>query len=146
MMGAIYRLTKVPAMSQPHKLGLLFSGVVLTMGIALFAEDGVEVMAPEPPYEFWSVFFKMVFLLGGILGALLIASWVIRKIFEKRNGLYSSQQRIEVLERRSLHAKATLYLLRIDDQEILAAETPHGLRRLAHWTQPSNDSSKAIRL
>ena len=77
--------------------------------------------------RFMAEFMKMLFFLGIIIAFMIIGSWFLKKMINTRLQQTNQQSSIQVIEQRALSSKSTLYLLNVEGQEILIAESPAGV-------------------
>ncbi len=89
---------------------------------------------------FQSKFMNMLFLLGLLIGFMLLASWILKKMTKTRVTQLNQASSIKVLETRYLSPRSTLYLLDVQGQTLLIAESPMGVAQLASLgTTPESD-------
>lgn len=80
---------------------------------------------------FQSKFMNMLFLLGLLIGFMLLASWMLKKMSKTRVTQLNQASAIKVVETRYLSPRSTLYLLDVQGQSLLIAESPMGVSYLA---------------
>ncbi len=68
--------------------------------------------------------------LGIILLVLLIVSWLVKRLLNKRVEQTNLSSEIQVLEKRYLNPKAAIYLVKIGNRNIVVGESPAGLVNL----------------
>lgn len=97
----------------------------------------VEPPLVEPPVEidqesnrFFMEFVRMMSILGIVIVGLMFLSWYLKRFMNSRIEQMNSTSLIKVVERRDLTAKTVLYILEINDQQILIAETHNGVTAL----------------
>lgn len=88
-------------------------------------EDIDPVIEPQE-FNYWQQFFKMMFILGLILGFVLIVAWILKGYLNKRIKQVNSQNKIKVLERRNLSQKSMLYLVEVEGQKIVLGDSQSG--------------------
>lgn len=88
---------------------------------------------------FQTKFFNMLFLLGLLIGFMILASWALKRMMKSKMTHLNTGSNIKVLETRYLSPRATLYLVEIQDQAILLAESPTSVTYLT--TLPLEESS-----
>jgi flagellar biosynthetic protein FliO len=118
--------------------------------IATFSQLSAEESAPQTPtqqplktteavdwkgaandYDFTSEMLNMVTTLVLLLLGMLALSWVIKRFLSAREQQMNETSGIKILERRSLHPKAAIYLIEVGGEEIVIAESPMGITRLS---------------
>jgi flagellar protein FliO/FliZ len=87
--------------------------------------------------NFQTKFFNMLFILGLLIGFMLLASWALRRMMKSRMTQLNTASSIKLLETRYLSPKATLYLVEVQSQVFLLGESPTNLTYLA--TLPSEE-------
>lgn len=101
--------------------------------ILFFAEDVIQpLVAPAQEVmvqSYEGAFLKMFLTLIGLLVAVFVTVWIMRKGFRGVRG--GAGQTIQVLERKALSPKTTLFLLKIDEKKVLIAESQLEIKRLA---------------
>lgn len=73
--------------------------------------------------NFQAKFLNMLLLLGLIVVFMLIASWSLKRLMKNRVTQLNTQSSIKVLETRALSPRSTLYLVEVQGQQLLIAET-----------------------
>lgn len=81
-------------------------------------------------------FIKMLATLVGLLLLVFLTFWALRKLSHGKMGGFGSQKKIKVIEKRPLSPKSILYLVEIDNTQILIAESQLEIRRLAQISPP----------
>lgn len=80
---------------------------------------------------FQSKFMNMLLLLGLLIGFMLLASWMLKRMTKTRVTQLNQASSIKVIETRYLSPRSTLYLLDVQGQSLLIAESPMGVAHLA---------------
>lgn len=86
---------------------------------------------------FQSKFLNMLFILALLIGFMILASWSLKRLMRTKVSQLNTTNTIKILETRYLSPRATLYLLEIQDQTILIAESPTAVSFLS--TMPKED-------
>jgi len=87
--------------------------------------------APElPPGDYGMMFVKMFLSLIALVALLGITVWFLRRLINQRMQKRGGGQLIHILERRAISPKTLLYLVQIDNQKVLLAESHLEVRRL----------------
>lgn len=115
-------------------ISLLASGV-------LCAEE-TEASALMASEQFAPLFTKMLVMLCLLLAILYVAAWAMKRVMDSRWQGAKSSDSIQILEKRMLHAKAGLYLIQVDNQKMLAVESPSGFQPLGQWKVESKETSQ----
>lgn len=98
---------------------------------------------PEVPYHhdyqendfdsFQTKFLNMLFILGLLIGFMILASWALKRMVKTRVTHLNTTSLIKVLETRNLSPRSTLYLLDVQGQALLIAESPTTITHLASF-------------
>lgn len=94
-------------------------------------EDEVRKTTQEPD-NFQGKFMKMLFILALLIGFMILASMMLKRMTRNRITQMNSQSLIKVLETRYLSPRSTLYLIDIEGKEILIAESHSGVSHIAN--------------
>ena len=89
---------------------------------------------------FQTKFFNMLFILGLLIGFMLLASWALKRMMKSKMTQLNTASNIKVLETRYLSPRATLYLVEIENQTFLIAESPTSVSYLATLSQQHESS------
>lgn len=87
--------------------------------------------------RFMAEFFHMLFVLGIIIGALLVLTWFLKRFANTRIQNLNVSSNVKVIERRVLGPKAIIWLLEVHGKELVVGESSQGFHKLAEF-----DSSK----
>jgi flagellar biogenesis protein FliO len=85
----------------------------------------------KQPDNFQSKFFNMLLILGLLIGFMLLASWMLKRMMRSRITQLNDASAIKIRETRHLSARSTIYLLDVMGQGLVIAETPTGVSHLA---------------
>lgn len=96
---------------------------------------------PNEADDFQSKFMNMLFMLGLLIGFMLFASWLLKRMSRSRVTNLNQGSDIKVLETRYLSPRATLYLLDIHGKNILIAESPMGVSHISSFRSIEDDES-----
>ena len=96
--------------------------------VHLDEEPLLESDAIVEPQEFnyWQQFFRMMFILGLILGVVLLIAWILKSYLNKRIKHVNTQNRIKVLERRNLSQKSMLFLVEVEGKKMVVSDSQSG--------------------
>lgn len=106
-------------------------------------EDSAEPTREHPPVEtdnFQSKFLNMLFILGLLIGFMILASRLLKRMTQTRLNQINTTSAIKILETRHLSAKSTLYLIEVMGQGLVIAETHTAVSHLA--TVPLHEIEK----
>ena len=93
-----------------------------------------DVTMPELPQSDFSVEFAKMFITFIALILLLAGSfWFVRRLIRSRTERGSDERSIHILEKRAISPKSVLYLVEVEGQKILLAESQSEIRRLQNW-------------
>lgn len=81
--------------------------------------------------RFLGEFFYMLLMLGMLIGVVLLAGYLLRRLTASRIEALNTSSRIKVQETRSLSQRSQVYLIEVDDKEYLVAENHAGISLLA---------------
>ncbi len=108
---------------------------------AYFLEELEKTEEEGEGSRFFREFVNMMITLGFIIGVLFLLLWVFKRMLHTRSQQLNVQSHIKILEQRSLTNKTTLFLLEIDEQNILIAESASGITHLTEYNRPETPSS-----
>ena len=80
--------------------------------------------------RFLREFLNMLFILGMIVGLILIATWYLKRMVNTRIQQQNVTSTIKILEKRSLTPKSTIYLLDVFGKGLLVADSANGVTNL----------------
>lgn len=126
---------------------MLFALLLLGMQTGFAQEEG-EPVEPPYPYEdlrsgdpiptedFTGELFKMLAVLGLILGGMLLVSWLIRYMMNMRMEQANVTSEIKILERRMISPKSSVYLIDIHGARFAVSESLNGITLLGSVEHP----------
>ncbi|HYG40740.1 MAG TPA: flagellar biosynthetic protein FliO, partial [Cytophagales bacterium] len=94
--------------------------------------------SPQPPKEsdnFQAKFLNMLFILGLLIGFMILASWALKRMMKARVTQINQTSLIKLLETRPLSPKSIVYLIEIENTKILVGESQNGLNYLASFPE-----------
>lgn len=92
---------------------------------------------PPPVNDnFYYEFIKMIFMLGIVIGLLMLVMWVLKRMMTARFEQLSEGENIHVVERRYLSQYTTLYVIDLPGKRIVCAESHHQTTLLAELPLP----------
>jgi flagellar biogenesis protein FliO len=94
--------------------------------IALSEEMGEIGGMPEINYG--TALIRMLFALGICIGLLILTVWLLRRMMSARIQRGTKDQAIQLLEKRMISPKSTLYLIEIEGKRVLLAESQLEIR------------------
>jgi flagellar biogenesis protein FliO len=86
--------------------------------------------------ELWK---KTLIFLAVLVLFVFFATWATKRFSRIRLGFDTKQARIQITDRKLLSNKCCLYIVSIDEQELVIAESPGGVHLLSHLT-PNKES------
>ncbi len=81
---------------------------------------------PIKEISYWKEFFRMMMILGIILGVVLVLAWFLRGFLNKRVKQVNESNIIKVVERRNLSQKSMLYLVQVYQKQFLIGDSATG--------------------
>lgn len=106
-------------------------------------EDFMNIPEKDNNDKFYTEFLNMLATLGLLIGVILIAAWFLKRFLNTRMEQINTVSSIKIVERRALSPKSALYLLEVNDQSILIAESQNGVTFLSRFS-PENPPSDEI--
>lgn len=94
---------------------------------------------PEPN-RFVGEFFYMLLMLGILISVVVFTSWLLKKMLNTKITQLNANSTIQIIERRALSNRTTLYLIDMEGKTMLIAETPTTVVPL--FSEDSLQSSK----
>ena len=93
-----------------------------------------EFSVPElPPGDYGAALIKMILTMIVVVALLTVTFWFLRRLIQNRLRKGVGVQSIKILEKRMISPKSMLYLLEVEGQKILLAESHLEVRRLQAW-------------
>ncbi len=92
-----------------------------------------EVVTPSPgdfSPAFPHYFKRMLLSLGLLIGLLILTVWALKRLMRSREKEINEQKQIKILEKRVLSSKSLLYLVEVEGEKILLAESHLEIRPL----------------
>ena len=107
-----------------------FFGICSLSIEAQISNDSVELVEQEQPQDYQKTFTKMVFSLMAIIVLIFLTFYLFKRLTSGKNIYYNNQKNIKILEKRVLSPKSVLYLVEIDNEKVLIAESHLEIRRI----------------
>lgn len=82
---------------------------------------------------FQAKFLNMLFILGLLIGFMILASWTLKRMMKSRVSQLNVGSSIKISETRSLSPRSALYLIEVHGQHILLAESQTAVTHLGSW-------------
>jgi len=79
---------------------------------------------------FQTKFFNMLLILGLLIGFMVLASLALKRLMKAKITHLNTESGIKLLETRSLSPRTTLYLVEVQDQTFLIADSPTSITPL----------------
>ena len=83
--------------------------------------------------RFMAEFANMMFMLGLIVAGLFLLTWLLKRFTNTRMQQLNTTSHIKIIERRSLSPKSTIFLLEINGQGIVIAESTAGVHKVGEF-------------
>jgi flagellar protein FliO/FliZ len=102
--------------------------------------------------DFQAKFINMLVMLALLIGLMIAASWMIKRMMKTRTTQLNTSSSIKVLETRYLSPRSTLYLLEINGKGLLVGESHTGITSLGYISleeeelSPKSEMRKEFRL
>lgn len=119
---------------------------MLLSKIAFIAEQSTEMLVastPESldpsllqtstelqPGDYGTAFIKMFLTLIALIGLFALTVWFLRRLIRQKLERGTGEQRIQVLEKKMISPKTTLYVIEHEGQKLLFAESQLEIRAL----------------
>ncbi len=105
------------------------------LNLSLFAEGEAlqEVSIGLSESTYGKDFFNMLFSLFILLGLLFVSVWFIKRLMRSRLNASFRHSEIQILERRALTPKSSLYLITVFGKALLIADSQQGVEMLAEF-------------
>lgn len=84
-----------------------------------------------PDDHFMSDFISMLASLGLLVALILIVSWFLKRFLNTRIQSMNTTSSIKIIERRALTPKTSIYLIEVNNRNIVIAEHTHGVTKLS---------------
>ena len=103
--------------------------------------DLLDNMTPLPEPQFQHTFLKMIMVLISIIFLFILTFWALKKMSRVKLDQANSIKGIKIIEKRALSPKTMLYLLEIEKEKVLIAESHLEVKRL-HSLNSTKDAEK----
>lgn len=105
----------------------------------ILTQEPENISTPELPMNpefdrFYGEFFKMLTMLGLIIGFLMVLTWFVKRILNTRLEQINSGSLIQVVERRMLTPKTSIYVLEIMGKRVVIAESHNGVTAINEFS------------
>jgi flagellar biogenesis protein FliO len=98
---------------------------------------GPAIPLPDlPPTDYGAALIKMILSLFAIVVLLAVTFWFLRRVIQSRLRRGVGAESIKILEKKMISPKSMLYLVEVDGQKVLLAESHLEIRRLQTWQLP----------
>jgi flagellar protein FliO/FliZ len=104
------------------------------------APPGVSPIDMVPGYE--GAFLKMFLALIGLIVAIFFTVWLLKKLSQGRWAGGNSNRSIKILEKRPLSPKTMLYIIDVDGQQSVIAESQLEIKHLMNLEEFKDAESK----
>jgi flagellar protein FliO/FliZ len=79
------------------------------------------------PIDVQKLFFKTVVLVIFISGAVLAGGWLLKKVTGSKFNTFNTEGAIQILERKYLSPKTSVWLLKVNEKAVVVIESVHGV-------------------
>ena len=76
-------------------------------------------------------FFKMLLILAALITLMYFIAWYMKRMTTVRIDQYNDSSSMKILERRQVSQRTTLFLMEIEGEKIVMAETPTSVVQLS---------------
>ena len=108
-------------------------------GDLIGADAAIELaqnaMQEAPPGDFGAAFAKMILTLIALVALLAITFWFVRRLIQQRLQKGTGEQTIQIIEKKMISPKTMLYVVEIENQKILIAESHLEIRKIHNFTE-----------
>jgi flagellar protein FliO/FliZ len=101
-----------------------------------FLAEASSVNQVNEPDNFQAKFLNMLFILGLLIGFMVLASWMLKKMMKSRVTQINQASSIKILETRQLSPKSALYLIEVEGKIILIGESQTMINHIASFPEP----------
>lgn len=84
--------------------------------------------------RFFQEFMHMLSILGIMIAVLLIVAWLLKKVVAGRMVQGNISSAIKIIDRRGLTTKTAIYLIEVENQRLLIAESSNGASLLCNFS------------
>lgn len=109
--------------------------VLLSFPYILLAQE------TEKGLSFFDEMMHMFLILGGILVAMLVVAWSLKRLLNTRMEQINADSQIKIIEKRHLSPKSILYLVELQGKRYLLGEGPQGVVSLGDVKLPPQKRS-----
>lgn len=81
--------------------------------------------------HFMGEFFKMLLILAALITLMYFIAWYMKRMTTVRIDQYNDSSSMKILERRQVSQRTTLFLMEIEGEKIVMAETPTSVVQLS---------------
>lgn len=93
-------------------------------------EQTLQGTADLPPGDFGAAFLKMILSMVVLIVLMGATVWLLRRLIQNRLQKGSNSQSIQVIEKRMISPKTTLYIIEVDHQRIVIAESHLEIKKI----------------
>lgn len=124
--------------------------IPIEKNVAVEKKDPFDLFPLEEPHpdasqenRFLGEFFYMLFMLGLLIGVVMFASYILKKMTATRMEAINESSRVKITERRNLSQRTQIHIVEIDDKEFLIVEGVAGITALP-LQAPCTDSDSTL--
>lgn len=94
------------------------------------SDEAETITSQMPTGDLGAAFAKMFLSLAALVLLLLVSYWFLRRLIQNRLQKGGSNASIQVIEKRMISPKTTLYLIEAEGKKVLVAESHLEIKRL----------------
>ena len=98
----------------------------------------LQVSSEIPPGDYGTAFMKMFFTLLALIILFGVSIWFIRKLIQNRLTRGSGEDLIQIIEKKMISPKTMLYVIEIEGQKVLLAESQLEIRKIQQFGSNSS--------
>jgi flagellar biogenesis protein FliO len=88
-----------------------------------------------PPGDYGAALIKMFLTLIAFVVLLFVTFWLLRRLVQSRLKKGVGADSIKIIEKKMISSKSMLYLVEVEGQKVLLAESQLEIRRLQTWRE-----------
>jgi flagellar biosynthetic protein FliO len=98
---------------------------------------------PEGETDFWLATLRMIAALSAVLALVVLAAWAAKRYLPAAAGRSVGDERIDVLNSRTLGLRRSLILARVRGRVVLLGATPQQISCLTEWDEGADWAAPA---
>src|ERR1700722_16543977 len=89
-------------------------------------------------------FINMLATLGLLISIILIATWILKRLLNTRLQQMNSSSNIKIVERRALSPKTAIYIIEVNNRNLVVAESVNGITQLTDDYQAADSPQETF--